>query len=171
MYFDDVILRFNAGHTGILVTWYHLTMCPCFYNIINSVISSSSGRCSLTPLCAKRILWTIRIALYIQWWILFSLSEKADFLKKMVGDNLFFQAQSSPHTKEQWEDCETYAQFTGTCCRIRVMEREHEAKTSEPDSTWIKQKGDGWSRGSSPPSPLISFGAGWEASLALIRLT
>lgn len=30
---------------------------------------------------------------------------------------------------------------------------------------------DGWSRGASPPSSLVSFGAGQEPSGALIRLT
>lgn len=32
-----------------------------------------------------------------------------------------------------------HGQFTSTCCRILVMEGEHEPKASEPESAWIKQ--------------------------------
>lgn len=38
------------------------------------------------------------------------------------------------HPEEQLEGCAGHAEFAGTSCRIQVMEREHGAEPSEPDS-------------------------------------
>lgn len=51
----------------------------------------------------------------------------------MAGHNVFKYNPS--HPEEQLEGCAEHAEFTGTSCRIQVMEREHGAEPSEPDST------------------------------------
>lgn len=53
----------------------------------------------------------------------------------MVANNISKHTQKRQVEEGAVKHIMTHAQFTGTCCRIQVMEREHEAKASEPDST------------------------------------
>lgn len=71
----------------------------------------------------------------------------------MAGHNVFKYNPS--HPEEQREGCAKHAEFTGTSCRIQVMEREHRAEPTEPDSACIKQKGktDGAGEPVLPPLP------------------